>query len=314
MANVNQIVYLTKAQYAELVRNGSITVNGITVTYDQNNIYITPQEEPITDLQVGGTSVPVLDGVANVPLVSGNNAGAIIVGNGLAASSSGILSVQGANRNDASLKAGNVNNRSITPYNQDISVFYGLAKASGDTTQASSSNAVGEYTEEAKKAIRKMLGIPNFEAELIADVTTTEDLEFLDIETDTIDYPFSLRSMKVCALLPQSTTGTKDFITANVIHTDSAGTKRYSTFPTLSYNSASSESLFVYELESAINSNLFFMRGYVASGYNRSSNTVISFTQTTPIYEITGFRIRQYNSTSSLIPAGTNIKIFGIRN
>jgi hypothetical protein len=38
-------------------------------------------------------------------------------------------------------------------------VFYGLAKAAGDTTQASSGNPVGTYTEEAKAAIRAMLGI-----------------------------------------------------------------------------------------------------------------------------------------------------------
>ena len=38
-------------------------------------------------------------------------------------------------------------------------VFYGLAKAAGDTTQANSGNPVGTYTEEAKAAIRAMLGI-----------------------------------------------------------------------------------------------------------------------------------------------------------
>ena len=39
-----------------------------------------------------------------------------------------------------------------------MATFYGLAKASGDTTQVESENAVGIYTNEAKASIRSMLG------------------------------------------------------------------------------------------------------------------------------------------------------------
>lgn len=42
MSNLNQIVYLTEEQYLELMNNGSVTVNGVTVTYNENDIYITP--------------------------------------------------------------------------------------------------------------------------------------------------------------------------------------------------------------------------------------------------------------------------------
>ena len=45
----------------------------------------------------------------------------------------------------------------IIPGTQYASTFYGLAKAAGDTTQASSSNAVGTYTDDAKTAIRSMI-------------------------------------------------------------------------------------------------------------------------------------------------------------
>ena len=41
-----------------------------------------------------------------------------------------------------------------------MTVFYGMAKAAGDTSQASSSNAVGTYTENAKSAINSMLDAP----------------------------------------------------------------------------------------------------------------------------------------------------------
>jgi len=39
-----------------------------------------------------------------------------------------------------------------------MSVFYGLAAAAGDSTQSASDNAVGTYTDNAKSAIRTMIG------------------------------------------------------------------------------------------------------------------------------------------------------------
>ena len=62
------------------------------------------------------------------------------------------------------IKAGSDDYRPIVPYVQDVSTFYGLAKAAGDTSQSTSSNAVGTYTDNAKAVIQKMLGI----SELIA--------------------------------------------------------------------------------------------------------------------------------------------------
>lgn len=44
MANLSQVVYLTKAQYNTLVTQGSITVGGVTYTYDQNSLYLVPKE------------------------------------------------------------------------------------------------------------------------------------------------------------------------------------------------------------------------------------------------------------------------------
>lgn len=57
------------------------------------------------------------------------------------------------------IKAGTNKYNPIVSYNQHESVFYGLAKAAGDTTQSASSNAVGTYTDDAKTAIKTMLGI-----------------------------------------------------------------------------------------------------------------------------------------------------------
>ena len=42
MANLGKVVYLTQAQYETLISAGTITVGGVTVTYSQNDLYVTP--------------------------------------------------------------------------------------------------------------------------------------------------------------------------------------------------------------------------------------------------------------------------------
>ena len=56
----------------------------------------------------------------------------------------------------------------------DSLTFYGLAKAAGDTTQASSSNAVGTYTDDAKTAIQTMIGVPTM-SDIITAVQASYD-------------------------------------------------------------------------------------------------------------------------------------------
>jgi sugar lactone lactonase YvrE len=43
MANFTGIVYLTEGQFTTLKNNGTITVNGITLNYDENTLYVTPE-------------------------------------------------------------------------------------------------------------------------------------------------------------------------------------------------------------------------------------------------------------------------------
>lgn len=42
MANLQKIVYLSAADYAALIKDGSITKNGRTIIYSDNDLYITP--------------------------------------------------------------------------------------------------------------------------------------------------------------------------------------------------------------------------------------------------------------------------------
>lgn len=57
------------------------------------------------------------------------------------------------------IKAGTNTLKPIVPEKQHEAVFYGLAKAAGDTTQSQSDNAIGTYTANAKTAIQTMLGV-----------------------------------------------------------------------------------------------------------------------------------------------------------
>ena len=82
--------------------------------------------------------------------------GAVRVGGDGLAIMYGKLYVQRAT--DAEVKACGNGNKPIVPLTQNAATFYGLAKAAGDTTQSASDNAVGTYTDEAKSAIRTMLG------------------------------------------------------------------------------------------------------------------------------------------------------------
>ena len=120
------------------------------------------------DVQINGSSI-VSSGVADISVVTSpiNGSSSLITGGGVASALTMVFSTT-----DAQIKAGTTSNRAIAPINQHTSVFYALAKAAGDTTQSSSDNAVGTYTESAKTAIRGMLGIDG-SAALVENVSGT---------------------------------------------------------------------------------------------------------------------------------------------
>lgn len=113
---------------------------------------------PVQDVQVNGTSV-LNNGVANVPIAS-DNPGVVRASTnlGVGLTSAGYLAINGAT--SGVIKTGTAEIYPLTPGKQHESIFYGLAKAAGDTTQSQSSNAIGTYTTEAKAAIRTMLDVP----------------------------------------------------------------------------------------------------------------------------------------------------------
>ena len=120
----------------------------------------------VEDVQINGGSI-VSNGVASIPVASADDYGVVKVNQyqGIRISSNALAVYPSAS---AQVKAGSNGARPIVPSVQHESVFYGLAKAAGDTTQSASSNAVGSYTDDAKTAIRTMLGIDT--ASLVAEI------------------------------------------------------------------------------------------------------------------------------------------------
>ena len=64
MGLLGRIVYLSEEQKNTLFSSGSVTSDGTTVTYSDNDLYITP-DTSISDVQVNGTSV-VTNHIANI--------------------------------------------------------------------------------------------------------------------------------------------------------------------------------------------------------------------------------------------------------
>ena len=125
-------------------------------------------DTPVDDVQIDGASI-LSDGVAEIPIADTTNLGVSCVNSiyGIGSFPNGhCLYIYAPT--SSYIKSGTNNYRPIVPKIQHESSFYGLAKAAGDTTQSQSSNAVGQYTEEAKTAIRAMLGLDT--ASLVAEI------------------------------------------------------------------------------------------------------------------------------------------------
>lgn len=109
-------------------------------------------------------SVAAVADLSNIPVASYLNAGIIKTNTDFGtnmrdAPNQDTLMVVKAD--SANIKAATQKWKPIVPYHQHESVFYGLAKAAGDSTQSVSLNAVGIYTDNAKSAIQNMLDVPS---------------------------------------------------------------------------------------------------------------------------------------------------------
>lgn len=148
--------------------NVTVTENGVERALFPNEKLVCD----VTDVQINGTSI-LDDDVANIPIASQSKLGVVKVGSGIGivVTQAGEMCLDMATKNQ--VKAGTERYKALVPNSQDSAVFYGLAKASGDTTQSASENEVGAYTEQAKASIREMLGVAGC---VVLDGTTLADV------------------------------------------------------------------------------------------------------------------------------------------
>lgn len=108
------------------------------------------------------------------------------------------------------VKGGSASSAFIAPSVEDAASFYGLAKAAGDTSQSASSNTVGTYTDAAKVAIQKMLGIYEAPWELIREDTFTNETEAsYEIAVDSNGQAFELTDAFIQFEAPKQSTESK---------------------------------------------------------------------------------------------------------
>ena len=174
-----RIVYLSEAQKSELFLNGSITVDGNTIAYNANDMYVTPQSAPVTDVQTNGTSV-TSNGTANIPVATQTVLGVVKAGGrGVDVGDDNRLHVSKGTNTE--MKNGTADYVPVVASTQHLSAFYGLAKASGDSTQSQSNNSVGLYTDSAKASIQNMLGVSQMLAPVESDSTADQSYAVNDI-------------------------------------------------------------------------------------------------------------------------------------
>lgn len=155
----NDAGYLTAHQDISGKANIADVPTKISDLVDDSGHYTKPSGGiPASDL-ASGVIPDLTNYVQNTDYATDSTAGVvkIDVSNNAIGISNGILYL--STTTEATIKNGTSNIRPIFPHQQHISTFYGLAKAAGDTTQASSNNAVGTYTASAKTAIQTMLGV-----------------------------------------------------------------------------------------------------------------------------------------------------------
>lgn len=173
---------------------------------------------PVQDVQVNGSSI-LNNGTANIPLANVNTFGVLKVGyatSGLTLDTDGYLKVTAATSNQ--IKLGEEIYRPITPVRQHEAVFYGLAKAAGDSTQSVSTNAVGVYTADAKSAIQNMLGVPS-----------TNDLNIYATKADTVLTTTLSRGRKADTVVGEGSFAFGNNVVANNVYTHAEGTQTNAT-------------------------------------------------------------------------------------
>ena len=185
------------SNFAHIVGNGTSNnarSNAYALDWDGNghfmgDVYVGANADSsggtklVKDVQVNGTSV-ASGGVANIPLASSSNVGVVKTGGGYGLAMQGNY-IRTEKAPDSIIKNGSDNTRPIVCSNQHLSVFYGLAKAAGNTDQATYTGS--GYTEDAKSRISEMLSRPVSVSGTTPVITAKPGISYVCGEVSTLD-------------------------------------------------------------------------------------------------------------------------------
>lgn len=181
----------------------------LAIDSNGNPVWVTPSSGgDVSDVQINGTSI-LVSGVANIPTAGSSTYGVIKANNYYGVETddnTGYLKLRMAS--DVEIKAASGSYRPISVSKQHASVFYGLAKAAGDTTQASAvnTNPVGTYTDTAKQKIREMLDVEGRTWEKLLEKTLSSAngtaLDFSDV-----DFNGEYKAIKIKIMGTMASTG-----------------------------------------------------------------------------------------------------------
>ena len=179
----------------------------IELDYRADTKLFCQKNDQVNDVQINGTSILNAQGVANVPFADNSGVAGVAkyeTWRGVAINVNGYAYLN--NATSGLVKNGSDAYRPIAPSLQHESVFYGLAKLAG-ADMASSSNPVGQFTDDALVKIQKMLGVYQAPWELIREDSFTNDLTTASDHIITVDsngQPFELTDALMLFELPQN--------------------------------------------------------------------------------------------------------------
>ena len=303
---VNKVVYgnETLIDLSDDTVTSSSLLSGYTA-HDRSGASITGTAA--TDIQIAGTSI-ISNGVANIPYATTTSPGVVMTSGQIQLGNDHKLWIN--NASDNGIKEGTSTTSYLTPSRQEKAVFYGLTKAAG-VDMASSNNAIGTYTDAAKIAIQKMIGVyPQWE--LIRTLTTEQDLTQVTINTDDYGNAFKLSKMMIIIECGTSTTGNRDsFYCQAVGENNSTGTSHTFSTPSLQYVTATSNMFARVEININYGAPItIFSTVAVADG---NTQRVDSMVKNLILDSIKSFKVYQSASDKTLIPSGSTFYVYGIR-
>ena len=195
----------------------------------------------------------------------------------------------------------------------------GSAGPKGDTGETGAQGPKGDAGDTGPQGPKGDKGDPGTlpEWEFLGEFTVTENSASVEFSTDQNGESFQLSKMFVRASVPPSTTGAQDYIGSDIVYMRKDGNVGKNGFsPATRYPSATGAAFIEYYSELICDA----VRTQAKSGTGPANSQNVSC-NSFPVFDavasvpvsINGIILRQHNTSSSLIPAGTVVRIYGIR-